>query len=124
MMPKRGLTLLEVLVALVVLTLVVVGYLELFHQSHQLVGGARTWSDAVAYAEDAMEQTRLGNLGLPSSPVAAPEGFRRAITRRPWQPGFLLVTVTVLLPEGGRFDLNRLVKLRTDADSGGPSEEW
>jgi len=49
---ERGLTLLEVLVALVVLTLVGLGYLQLLHQSHRLVASSREWSDAVVYAED------------------------------------------------------------------------
>jgi hypothetical protein len=40
--------------------------------------------------------------------------FQRQITSSPWRPGLTLVTVTVLLPTGGRFDLYRLVQ------SGGP----
>jgi len=30
--------------------------------------------------------------------------------RRPWQPGLTLVTVTVFLPGGGRFDLDWLTR--------------
>ena len=37
---ERGLTLLEVMVALVVLSLVGLGYLELFQGSHRLVAAA------------------------------------------------------------------------------------
>jgi prepilin-type N-terminal cleavage/methylation domain-containing protein len=109
---RRGLTLLEVLVALVVLSLVGLSALQLVHQSHGLVGSARRWSDAVAYAQDAMEEAKLGD---PSLHDALPGGYRRQITRQPWEPGFDRVTVTVFLPGGGQFDLNRLVRIGTDS---------
>ena len=38
---RRGLTLLEVLVALLILSMVVTGYLELFHGSHLLLARSR-----------------------------------------------------------------------------------
>ena len=69
MKPQRGLTLLEVMVALVILSLVALGYLQLFHGSHRLVGAAREWSQAVEYAQDAMERVKLGGpnvLGMPA----------------------------------------------------------
>src|SRR5437016_10903646 len=94
MTSERGLTLLEVMVALVVLSLVALGYLQLFHGSHRLVGAAREWSQAVEYAQDAMERVKLGGpnvLGMPAE--SFPDGFRREITSRPWQPGLTLVTV-------------------------------
>jgi prepilin-type N-terminal cleavage/methylation domain-containing protein len=102
---RRGLTLLEVLVALVIFTMVGASYLVLFSQSHRIVFGARQWSDAVSYAQDAME---LAKLGSPLAPL--PNGYRRQITRQPWQPGYTLVTVTVFLPTGQRFDLHRITK--------------
>jgi hypothetical protein len=43
---------------------------------------------------------------LPSERL--PDGFRRQVSLQPWQPGLDLVTVTVTLPTGGRFDLYRL----------------
>jgi prepilin-type N-terminal cleavage/methylation domain-containing protein len=126
--PRHGLTLLEVMVALVILTLVGLGYLDIIHQSHEVIGNARTWSDAVALAEATMEQARFESQGLPQPRSESATGVHRQITRRPWQPGFVLVTVSVFLPGGGQFDLNRLVKVRsdTDADTGsiGSSEEW
>jgi prepilin-type N-terminal cleavage/methylation domain-containing protein len=130
MMGERGLTLLEVLVALVVLTLVGLGYLQLLHQSHRLVASSRQWSDAVVYAEDGMERAKLGTVSLRRAPAESLlGGFRRQFTRRPWQPGsaLVLVTVTVSLPEGGRFDLYRLARPRpvTRADSAAsPGEDW
>jgi len=113
---QRGLTLLEVLVALVVLGLVALAYLEVFHGSHALVASSHEWSQAIAYAEDAMERTKLGS-AQPSGPEALPGGFRRQVTIRPWQPGLTLLTVTVFLPGEGRFDLDRLA--RVDATRAG-----
>jgi prepilin-type N-terminal cleavage/methylation domain-containing protein len=103
----RGLALLEVLVALVVLSLVGLGYVQIFHGSHALVATSRGWSQAIAYAEDAMERTKLAS-APESAPEALPDGFRRQVTSRLWQPGLTLVTVTVFFPGGGRFELARL----------------
>lgn len=119
---RHGLVLLEVMVALIVLSLVGLGALQLVHQSHELVGDARQWSDAVAYAEDGMELAKLGSTTLHGAPGdALPRGFRRQITRRPSASGsgFEQVTITVFLPGGGRFDLDRLARV---ADDG--TEQW
>jgi prepilin-type N-terminal cleavage/methylation domain-containing protein len=118
----RGLTLLEVMVALVVLSLVALGYLQLFQGSHRLVTTAREWSQAVEYAEDAIERAKLGGpsfLGTPAESL--PGGFRREITSRPWQPGLTLVTVTVFLPGSGRFELDWLARDRPAQQRGSES---
>ncbi len=106
-----GFTLLEVMVALVVLSLVALGYLQLFQGSHRLVGAAREWSQAVEYAEDAIERAKLGEPSLLATPAESlPGGFRREVTSRPWQPGLTLVRVTVFLPGSGRFELDGLTR--------------
>jgi prepilin-type N-terminal cleavage/methylation domain-containing protein len=115
----RGLTLLEVMVALVVLSLVALGYLQLFQGSHRLVTAAREWSQAVEYAEDASERAQLdGQSLLGTSAESLPGGFRTEITHRPWAPGLTIVTVTVFLPGGGRFGLDWLTR---DRPEGQPS---
>ena len=119
MTSERGLTLLEVMVALVVLSLVALSYLQLFQGSHRLVTAAREWSRAVAYAEDASERARLSGPSLLGTPAESlPGGFRREITSRPWQPGLRLVTVTVFLPAGGRFSLDWLTRDQPDGQPG------
>jgi prepilin-type N-terminal cleavage/methylation domain-containing protein len=107
----RGLTLLEVLVALVILSLVGMAYLDLFHQSHRITADSRQWSAAVGYAEDAMERIKLQ--GVPAQPTVddLPGGFKRQISARLWKPGLTVVEVSVALPGGGKFDLDRLVQL-------------
>jgi len=118
---RHGLVLLEVLVALVVLSLVGLGALQLIHQSHELVGNAREWSQAVAYAEDGMELAKLG--APPHGPPGdlLPAGFRRQLIRRalPSAGRFEQMTVTVFLPGGGRFDLDRLAKVASDG-----TDQW
>jgi hypothetical protein len=106
---ERGLILLEVLVALVILGLVVVGYLQLLHASHELIADSRTWSEAVAFAGDGMERAKL-EAASPGTEVVdtLPGGYRRQTNVRRWQPGLLLVTVTVVLPTGSRFEVDRL----------------
>ena len=51
---RAGLALLEVLVALVLLSILVVGYLRLFQGTHHLFARSREWSHAIGYATDAM----------------------------------------------------------------------
>jgi hypothetical protein len=109
------------MVALVILSLVGLGALQLVHQSNQLANDARQWSDAVAYAEDGMELTKLGATLRGPPGDLLPGGLRRQLTRRPAASGrgFEWVTVTVFLPGGGRFDLDRLARI---ADDG--TEQW
>ena len=109
---RSGLTLLEVLVALVILSLVVVACLQLFSGSLASAGAAGTWSQAVVYAEDAMEDAKLRPRGpRPAAIQALPGGFQRWVTVRPWSAGIVRVTVTVAFPGGGQFDLDRLTPL-------------
>lgn len=120
---RRGFVLLEVLVALIVLTLVGLAYLELFHASHRIVLDARAWSEAVEDAEDAIEEAKLGSLALDGRVTPLPGGFRRQMTWRPWEDGLELVTVTIYLPTGGQFQLDRLANL-PQGRSAAPGEEW
>ena len=101
---RRGLTLLEVLVAMLILSIVVAGYLELFHGSHLLLARSRVWSQAVAYAADGMEQAKLGE----TRAVSLAGGFRRQVRSAAWASGIQIITVTVILPDGSHFDLRRL----------------
>lgn len=101
---RRGLALLEVLVALLILSMVVAGYLELFHSSHVLLGRSRVWTRAIAYASDGMEQAKLGERGT----VTLPGGYRRQVISATWAPGIESITVRVTLPDGARFDLRQL----------------
>ena len=106
---EAGLALLEVLVALVLLSLLVVGYLRLFQGGHHLSARSQQWSDAVGFAIDAMERAKAAPVEPGADrPEELPGGWAREIATSSWQPGVALVTVTVTLPDGGNFRLHRL----------------
>src|SRR3954452_7902008 len=107
---RRGLTLLEVMVALMILTLVGLSYLQLFHQSHRIVGDSRQWSRAVEYAEDGMERAKLEGGTAEARSEDLPGGFKREVATQPWLTGLRLVEVTVFLPGNARFELRRLLQ--------------
>lgn len=115
-MNRRGMTLLEVMVALVILGLVVGASLELFGGALRGAAGARAWSQAVVYAADAMEGAKTASVPLASrdSPERLPGGFERWLERDPWgDAGLTTVRVVVVLPGGGRYTLERLMGAST-----------
>jgi hypothetical protein len=99
------------MVALVILSLAAIGYLQLLHASHVLVTRSRDQAQAVAYAAAGMERAKLQLPRLDPKPTELlPGDFRREVVARHWRPGLALLTVTVLLPGGGRFQVARLVQ--------------
>ncbi|MBM4184964.1 MAG: type II secretion system protein [Gemmatimonadetes bacterium] len=106
-------TLLETLVALVILGLTAVGFLSAFQATSRSIREAETWVQAVGYAEASMEQSKLAS-GSDARALreVLPQGFAREVGVRPWpsSPGLEQVTVTVTLPGGGTFQLHRLVR--------------
>jgi type II secretory pathway pseudopilin PulG len=105
-------TLLESLVALVILGLVAVGFLGAFQATSRSTRSAGEWVQAVSYGEASMEETKLGVFTSDPSPDSLPGGYARRIDVQPWRqmPGVAQVTVTVSLPGGGSFVLQRLVR--------------
>lgn len=97
--------LLEALVALVILGLATVGYLDVFQTSTQSVGSAAAWSETVAVAESAMEEVLAG-----VQPEPRPNGYRSDVRVEPWQEGLSEVTVRVTSPSGMAFEIRRLVE--------------
>lgn len=107
--PRGGVTLLEVMVALVILGLVVLGYLELFGGTLRLATDASEWSRAVTFAESTMEEIKIApaTVGEHEQPDQPANGYRRWVTRNDWRDGMALVTVTVTMPGGGRLEISR-----------------
>jgi prepilin-type N-terminal cleavage/methylation domain-containing protein len=110
---RRGFTLLEAMVALVILGLVSLAYLELFGGAVRATESAAHWSRAVEFAEDGMEILKL----TPESEWQhAPEqldgGFARRVEARPWRDDLRVVSVVVTLPGGGEFAVSRLMGAR------------
>lgn len=109
-MSRTGLTLLEVMVALVILGLVATGFLETFAGALRATAGTATWAQALVYAEEGQETLKVHGTARASSGVASlGGGFTRRIVVRPWREGVARATVTVTLPSGARFELDRLV---------------
>ena len=101
-------TLLESLAALVILGTTAVGFLEVFHTSARITRDAGEWAQVTAYAESAMEQTKLG--APESDAVAAPRGATVRVETRPWAPGVEEVVVVVTSSSGRRLELRRLTR--------------
>lgn len=107
---SAGLTLLEVMVALVILGLVATGFLETFAGALRSTAGARAWAQALVYAEEAQEAIKIdGAAQMTGGGTPLGGGFSRRITLRRWREGLTQATVTITLPDGGQFELDRLV---------------
>jgi prepilin-type N-terminal cleavage/methylation domain-containing protein len=115
---RRGFTLLEAMVALVILGLVSLAYLELFGGTVRAAESAAHWSQAVAYAEDRMESLKLTSENAwERGPEQLDGGFTRRVETRSWRDdlgrdGLLVVSVVVTLPGGGEFAVSRLMERR------------
>ena len=100
-------TLLESIVALVILGLAAVGFLELFQRATVATRDTAAWSRAVAVAELSMERSVL----RAESSRDTVNGLARRIEVRPWANGLreIIVTVDVPPPAGASVVLHRLV---------------
>jgi type II secretory pathway pseudopilin PulG len=103
-------TLLETMVALVILGLVVTASFELYGSAVRAARGAEAWTTATALAEEGMELAKLDlREMLRRSPETLDGGFGRTTRAAAAGPGLAEVTVTVTFPDGGTFDVRRLV---------------
>jgi len=104
-------TLLESLLALVILGISAVGYLEVFQGSSRAVRDAEQWERAAAVAEATLEVELLTRQeGLPAIRPDIPEGFSAQVEVTPWSGRVTDVVVTVRLPDGKSFTVHRLVR--------------
>jgi prepilin-type N-terminal cleavage/methylation domain-containing protein len=107
---RAGLTLLEVMVALVILGLVATGFLEAFAGAVRATADARSWAQALVYGEQGQELIKVEGVDPAMRASAAlGGGFTRRIAVQPWREGVVRATVKVTLPNGARFELDRLV---------------
>lgn len=125
-------TLLEAVIAVVILGLSAVGYLDIYRSSAAATRDAREWARLVATAETAMEGATLGDAvqaraGLPEAVAEAvagpqrddaarerdgPAPMRAHVEVRPWGEGVREIVVTVTSARGTRFVLHRLARER------------
>lgn len=104
-------TLLESVIALVILSLTAVGVLGIFQQTNRAAADARAWTTATAYMEAAMESAKIGEWSTASA-VSLPPGFSRRIETQPGPNGLTDVVVTVSVPGGAALTVHRLMSPR------------
>jgi type II secretory pathway pseudopilin PulG len=104
-------TLLESLVALVVLGLSAVGFLDLFQAVSARTAATAGRAQVLAIAESTMERVLVDAAAPVGTPVVAlPDsaGVQRRIEVRPHATGLREIVVTVETATGGRMALHRL----------------
>ncbi len=104
-------TLLEALVALVILAMASLGLLGAFQGATRATRDAAAWVHTVGLAEAAMEHSKLGP--MPGSGPAVLDVGAVIVRVEPGPAdGVERITVTVPLPDGGAFVLHRLAPVR------------
>lgn len=108
---RPGLTLLETLVALIILGLVVVSGLELLAGTRRLSAEADGWARAVTYAEEGLDRASASRPLQPTTVLdTLAGGVQRTVRVRPTGEADLYrVDVTVTWSRDRRFELSRLV---------------
>lgn len=110
--PRGGFTLLETMVALIILGLVVAASLQLYGSALRSAYRASAWATATAYAEEGMELAKLDLAGMEARGLEIlPEGFERRVRVRPVGGALSQVTVSVVFPGGGAYEVHRLVEV-------------
>ena len=110
-------TLMEAVVALVILALVAVGCLELTQGASNLEFSATQWNAAVSVAESRMAEVTssangAGETSLRVNTTVKADADRAAetqVTREPWRAGLDVISVSVPVTGGKRYVLRRLV---------------
>ena len=106
-------TLLESVIALVILSLSAIGVLELFQQANRSASQAQEWTLATAYAEQGMEVAKIGDAALRDlNALPLKTGYLRQIRTKPALRGLVDMEVVVALPAGASFALHRLMPVR------------
>lgn len=105
-------TLMEAVVALVILALAGVGCLQLAQGASNLEYSATEWNAAVTAAESRMAQVSVGvptdaNTRMANADTARTNNIQ--ITREPWRAGLELITVSVPVTSGKHFVLRKIV---------------
>lgn len=106
-------TLLESVIALVILSLTAVGVLGIFQQTNRAAADARAWTVATSYMEEGMESAKLGaSSASPLDRASLPSGYTRQVEAQPGPSGLTDVVVTVTIPGGAALTVHRLVHSR------------
>ena len=106
-------TLLEALVALVILGASAAGFLGVFQNAARSVQSAEQWNTVSAATESALEEAvRAARDGSSISPSSSVAGVETRVELLPWSPRVDDVVVRVTLPDGRTMTVHRLVRRR------------
>lgn len=107
-------TLLEAMVALVILGASAAGFLGVFQASARSAQSAREWLQAVTTAEAALEESVRLPGSVPGLPLADTQvgDAGASVEVRPWSDRVDDVVVQVRLPDGREMTVHRLVRRR------------
>jgi len=105
---RRGFTLLETMIALVILAAVGTAVLQVVGGTARTARDLAMWSEAVAAAENGLVLATL-ETRAPTAFPPLPQGFTQRVQRRTRGGGLVEITVTIGLPDGRSFELSRLV---------------
>jgi len=114
-------TLLESIVAFIVLALVGIACLDLSRGAVELQRSSEEWTQAVAVGESALASAAAeANVvdafaappqrGAPNT--STPNAFTPRVSRHMWRDGVDVIDVTVPLPSGGEYQISRLIGRR------------
>lgn len=107
-------TMLEALVALVILGASAAGFMGVFQNGSRSMQSASEWNRATAVAEAALEESVREQIAG-TDPVRSPEdvtGIQTRIVAQPWSDRVEDVIVRVTLPDGRSMTVHRLVRRR------------
>lgn len=106
-------TLLESIVAFIVLALVGIACLDLSRGAVELQRSSEEWTRAVTLGESALAAATAGATVEDAFGPASERDNVRAMTprilRRVWRDGVDVIEVTVPLPSGGEYQVSRLI---------------
>ena len=106
-------TLLEALVALVILGASAAGFLGVFQNGARSMQSAAEWNRATEAAEAALEETVRATLAGSSEPLPTDgTGLPTSVTVQQWSATVDDVVVRVSLPDGRTMTVHRLVRRR------------
>lgn len=112
-------TLLESIVAFIVLALVGIACLDLSRGAVELQRSSEEWTRAVTIGESALAAATADANVADAFELQSPSNSSMTMTprvvRRVWRDGVDVIEVSVALPSGGEFQVSRLVMRRAAA---------
>ena len=106
-------TMLEALVALVILGVSAAGFLGVLQNGARSMQSASEWNRATAVAEAALEESvRARIAGTDAETLSDASGIQTRIEAQPWSDRVEDVIVRVTLPDGRTMTVHRLVRRR------------